>query len=93
MLYAWIGLLKPDAGPIPPEVQQQTNEFLQQPYIRIAAMGQLLGSDSKRAGMMMIFEVDDRAKAETFVADSPFLKAGLYEKYDLFEYHLEVGNI
>jgi uncharacterized protein YciI len=93
MLFAWIGFLKPGANPIPQDVQQQTNDFLQQPYIRIAAMGQLRDGDSKRAGMMMLFEVDDRAKAEAFVANSPFLKAGLYERYHLFEYDLEVGTI
>jgi len=93
MLFAWIGLLKPGVDSIPQDVQQQANDFLQQPYIRIAAMGQLRDGDGKRVGMMMLFEVDDRAKAEAFVANSPFLKAGLYDRYHLVEYDLEVGDI
>jgi hypothetical protein len=46
-----------------------------------------------RAGMMMIFEVDDWDKARTFVGGSPYLKAGLYEEHHLFEYMLEVGSL
>jgi uncharacterized protein YciI len=41
--------------------------------------------------MMMIFEAEDRAAAEALVAASPYLRAGLYERHDLFEYQNEVG--
>jgi uncharacterized protein YciI len=91
MLFAWMGFLKSAAGPIPQSVQEQTNDFLQQPYIPIRSVGQLRDEQGNRAGMMMIFEVDDRAAAEALVENSPYLKAGLYEDHHLFEYVTEVG--
>ena len=91
MLFAWIGFLKADADPVPQAVQQQTNDFLQQPYIEIRSVGQLRDGDQRRAGMMMIFEVENRAAAEALVKNSPYLNAGLYEEHHLFEYREEVG--
>lgn len=44
-----------------------------------------------RAAMLMIFEADDRAAAEALVENSPYEKAGLYERHHLFEYRDEVG--
>ena len=91
MLFAWMGFLKPDAEPISQSVQQQTTDFLSQPYIDIAYVGPLLDAAGKRAGMMMIFEVADLAAAEAFVKTSPYLDAGLYEDHRLYEYRSEVG--
>jgi uncharacterized protein YciI len=93
MLYVWIGFLKPDAGPVPQEVQLQITEFLSPPYIKIRSVGPLHHRDGRRAGMMMLFEVPDRPAAEAFVANSPYLQAGLYERHDLYEYHTEVGGL
>ncbi len=91
MLFAWMGFLKAGAEPIPQSVQQQTNDFLSQPYIPIRSVGQLRDEAGNRAGMMMVFEVDDRAAAEALVENSPYLKAGLYEDHHLYEYRDEVG--
>jgi uncharacterized protein YciI len=91
MLYAWMGLLRPDAGPIPQDVQQQTTDFLSQPFIKVHFAGQLRDSAGKRSGMLMIFEHDSREAAETFVNGSPYLQAGLYESDGLYEYLDEVG--
>lgn len=90
MQFVWIGFLKAGAD-ADQEVLHQTTEFLQQPFIRIISAGALRGEDGSRAGMIMIFEADDRAAAEALVAASPFLKAGLYERHDLLEYRAEVG--
>ena len=91
MLFAWMGFLKTGAGPVPQDVQQQTNDFLQQPYITIRSVGPLRDENGRRAGMMMVFEVDDRAAAEALVANSPYLTAGLYADHRLYEYANEVG--
>jgi uncharacterized protein YciI len=90
MLFAWMGFLKPDAEPIPQSVQQETTDFLSQPFIDIQFVGPLRDADGKRAGMMMIFEVPDRSAAEAFVSGSPYLEAGLYEDHRLYEYKNEV---
>ena len=91
MLFVWMGFLKDPAAPIPQSVQQQTNGFLQQPYIPIRNLGQLRDEQGNRAGMMMIFEVKDRAAAEDLVKTSPYLAAGLYEDHRLFEFRDEIG--
>lgn len=91
MLFAWMGFLKPDAAPVPQSVQQQTTDFLAQPFIDIQFVGALRDSDGRRAGMMMIFEVANRSAAEAFVKTSPYLDAGLYEDHRLYEYQNEAG--
>jgi len=90
MLFAWIGFLKEGLEP-DQDVQQQASGFLQQPYLPIQAAGALRDGDKRRAGMMMVFEADDRSTAEALVADSPYLRAGLYERHDLYEFDNEVG--
>jgi uncharacterized protein YciI len=91
MLYVWMGFLKPDGGPIPQSVQEQTTDFLGQPFIKVRYAGQLRDKSGNRAGMMMIFEDDSREAAETFVTTSPYYRAGLFETERLFEYLDEVG--
>ena len=91
MLYAWMGFLKPDAESIPPEVQQRTSDFLGQPLINIHFAGPLRDDSGKRVGAMLIFEVDDHEAAENFVKESPYLQAGLYDEYRLYEYVNEAG--
>jgi len=90
MLFAWIGFLKEGSEP-GQDVQQQVSGFLEQPYVPIKAAGALRDGDRKRAAMMMVFEAGDRAAAEALVANSPYLRAGLYERHDLYEFDNEVG--
>ena len=91
MLYAWMGFLKAPADRVPQEVQWQTSDFLSQPYIKIRSVGPLRDAAGQRAGMMMIFECDSRESAESFVKESPYLQAGLYESHGLYQYVNEVG--
>jgi uncharacterized protein YciI len=91
MLFAWIGFIKSGAGMIPQEVQRQTTDFLQQPYIPITSAGALCDENGRRAAMLMVFEADNRAAAEALVENSPYRKAGLYERHELYEYRNEVG--
>lgn len=90
MLFVWLGFLKEGSEP-DQQVQLDATGFLQQPLIQIRAAGPLRDEAGKRAGMMMIFEADDRAAAESLVANSPYLRAGLYEQHRLLEYQDEVG--
>ena len=91
MLYAWIGFLKPDAGPVPQAVQERVNDFVAQPLIKIHSFGPLHDEAGDRAGMLMIFEHVSREAAQRFVDDSPYLQAGLYQDHRLYEYANEAG--
>lgn len=90
MLFVWMGLLRDGAEP-DQQVQEDTTGFLEQPLIAIRAAGALRDEKGKRAGMLMIFEADDRSEAEALVANSPYRRAGLYEHSHLYEYQNEVG--
>ena len=91
MLFAWIGFIRPGAEKIPQDVQQQTNDFLQQPYLPISSVGPLCDVNGRLAAMLMIFEAENRTAAEALVENSPYRKAGLYERHELYEYRNEVG--
>jgi uncharacterized protein YciI len=91
MLFAWIGFIRKGAETIPQDVNQQTNEFLQQPYLSISHVGPLCDENGRRAAMLMIFEADDRASAEALVENSPYRRAGIYEHHQLYEYRNEIG--
>jgi uncharacterized protein YciI len=72
-------------------VQREATDFLSQPLIKIHLFGPLRDASGARAGMLMIFEHDSREAAESFVAGSPFLEAGLYENHGLYEFANEAG--
>lgn len=91
MLYAWIGFLRAGTEAISPELQESVTDFLSQPIIKIRAAGPLRDGSGKRAAMMMIFEHDSRDAAKSFVKNSPYLTANLYENHCLYEYANEVG--
>jgi uncharacterized protein YciI len=91
MLFVWLGLLKEGSETISQDVNEQTNDFLQQPFMPIHSVGPLCDENGRKAGMMMIFEAEDRAAADALVKNSPYRKAGLYEEHHLYEYRNEVG--
>lgn len=93
MQFLMVGLLKPGAEAIPQFVQQRTNDFLAQPVIDIATAGELLDKDGKRAGMMIMVTCMERAEAESFLRESPYLQAGVYDEIRIFEYQPEVGAL
>lgn len=91
MLFAWMGFIKPGEDEVPQDVQQQTSDFLQQPFMPVQSAGPLCDENGRKAAMLMIFEADDRAAADALVQSSPYRKAGLYDRHYLFEFHDEVG--
>jgi len=90
MLYVWQGFLNEGAEP-DQQVQWEVTDFLMQPAIPIRSAGALRDEAGKRAGMLLIFEADDRAAAGALVATSPCLRAGLYRAQHLCDYPTECG--
>jgi uncharacterized protein YciI len=91
MLFAWIGFIKEGAETIPQEVNRQTTDFLQQPYLSISHVGPLCDENGRRSAMLMIFEAEDRKTAEALVENSPYRRAGIYEQHHLYEFRDEIG--
>jgi uncharacterized protein YciI len=46
---------------------------------RILAAGALLDDAGTPIGSLILFDTDDRAEAEAFIANDPFNKAGLFQ--------------
>ena len=90
MMFVSLGFLKERTEP-DQQVQRETSDFLQQPYMPIRAAGPLRDRDGRRAAMMMVFEADTMEAAEALAEQSPFMRAGLYDRHEIFEYQNEVG--
>jgi uncharacterized protein YciI len=92
MLFALIGLLKPDIEDRLPD-SDAVNEHLSQPFRRTHLAGYLCHDGGRRIGLMMLVEANSFAEANRFVHQSPFFKADLYERVEVAEYALEVGRL
>ena len=91
MLFVWEGVIKPGAEMIPQDVNAASNDFLQQPFLKIHSAGPLCDENGQRTGMLMIFEADSREVAQALVENSPYLQAGIYGQHHLYEYRNEAG--
>ena len=93
MLFALIGLLKPNVRKDQLPDPDAVNEHLSQPFRRTHLAGFLCRDGGHRAGLMMLVEANGFAEAERFLHQSPFFKADLYERVEVLEYALEVGRL
>ena len=59
--------------------------------VRIA--GALRDTDGRRVGYMAIVSGNDIADANDWLRESPFYKADLYERIEVFEYVIEAGHV
>ncbi|HEY7007272.1 MAG TPA: YciI family protein [Sphingomicrobium sp.] len=91
MRFAWIGFIREGEEHIPQHVNVESNDFLSQPYLKIQSVGPLCDENGRRAAMLMIFDADDRAAAEALVENSPYRRAGIYDRFALYEFRDEVG--
>ncbi len=92
MLFVVAGYFKPGIDSAPADLQADFNEHLAQTNLRIRAAGPLLGRDRQRIGFMGIIECESFDHAQAFLDDSPYAKAGLYDRTEVAEYVNEVGT-
>jgi uncharacterized protein YciI len=93
MLFMVAGYLKPDAEPKLINFREEFNQHLSQPFRPLAAAGALRDRDGKRRGYMAFLEADSIEEAERYLHQSPFYQERLYERVEVFEYRLEIGQI
>ena len=60
---------------------------------RVKIGGPLLDAAGEMAGSLLIIEADDLAACEAFIADDPYVKAGLFEHTDLRAFKLTLGSL
>lgn len=91
MLFMVAGYLKPGAEERLIDFRTEFSEHLAQPPL--VAGGALRDRDGKRRGYLGFVEAENIAAAEQFLKQSPFYENDLYDRVEVFEYHVEVGAI
>lgn len=81
MPYAIITQDKPNSLELRNSVRAEHLDYLIANQHKLLAGGAVLNDDGSGGhGGIIIVDTDDRAEAETFIANDPFTKAGLFEK-------------
>lgn len=71
---------KPDHGHVRAELRGVHLDYLDANKHKLLAAGALIEDDGSGGhGGLIIVDTDDRAEAETFIANDPFTEAGLFE--------------
>jgi uncharacterized protein YciI len=93
MLFALIGFYRKGAEIHFPEIAPDVNEYLGQLLSspRLAAV--LRGDNGERIGNLMIVEAASFEEANTWLRGSPALQAGLYDRSEIAELQIEVGDV
>ena len=85
------GYLKEGAEKKLIEHAHEFNEHLGASASEVVIAGALRDMEGKRIGYMAVMRADCIETAQHWFEDSPFLRAGLYERSEIFEYQNEVG--
>lgn len=93
MLNAVHALFRPNTEVSRKELDACVSANLEQPFLTIHLAGPLLDNEGKQTGILMIMEADDIEVVRSFVANSRFQKAGLYESVRIDRFDPEVGTI
>jgi hypothetical protein len=93
MLYAMIGFYRDGAKARLLEISDQVNEYLGQPLVpqRLAAV--LRGKDRERVGNLVLIDAPNFEEAERRFHYSPVWNAGLYERAEVTEIDIEIGEV
>jgi len=91
MLFMIAAYLKPGFEKELLKFSNELNEHFAQPVL--TAAGTVRDADGQRRGYVGFVEGDSFEDAKRYVEQGPFFQEHLYERLDIFEYRLEVGQI
>lgn len=93
MLFGLIGFYRKGAEDHLLEIAQDVNEYLGQFLVppRLAAV--FRGEKGERLGNLVIIEADNFEEAKSRLRESPALQAGLYDRVEIAQLQVEVGEI
>jgi uncharacterized protein YciI len=92
MLFMVAGYLKEGAEAQLIKFHEEFNQQLSQPFMTLTAAGVLRDESGKRRGYMAFMEAGSIEEARQFIERSPYYREHLYERIEVFEYQLEVGE-
>lgn len=85
MPYAILALDKPGAGTVRAENRPAHLEHLNRFAAKLLAGGAVLADDAATPiGSLIVFDSEDRAEVEAFLAADPFTKAGLFAAVSVY---------
>ena len=85
MPFAIMALDKPDSGNVRAENRPAHLEHLDRHAAKLLAGGAVLADDaSTPVGSLIVYDSEDRAEVEAFLAADPFTKAGLFASVTIY---------
>jgi hypothetical protein len=93
MLFALIGLYKDHVEQELLEIRSDVNEYLGQPLLQTVLAAVLRNKDRRRIGNVVLVEAPTFAEAEVQLRYSPALNEGLYDRVEIGEIDIEIGDI
>jgi uncharacterized protein YciI len=93
MLFMIVGYLKPGAEEQLINFHDEFNEHFGQHYRTLAAAGVLRDEAGKRSGYMAFIEAESIEEAKRFRDQSPFYREHLYDRSEVLQYDLQVGQL
>jgi len=91
MLFMVAAYLKPDVDKQLLEFRNEVNEHFAQPMLTVA--GARHEPSGKRRGYLGFVEAGSFEEAQRFVQQGPFFTEQLYERIEVFEYKVEIGQL
>ena len=93
MLFAVNATFKPDIEDRRLAAHAEFSEHLGQPVLRVRLACALHDEASRRTGVLLLIEAEDRPAVERFVAASPYTRADLYQRVEIDEATIEAGSL
>jgi len=85
MPFAIMALDKPDSGNVRAENRPAHLEHLDRHAAKLLAGGAVLADDAATpVGSLIVYDSEDRAEVEAFLAADPFTKAGLFASVTIY---------
>lgn len=93
MLFMIAGYLKPGAESDLINFRDEFNEHLSHPFRPLLAAGVLRDAEGNRKGYLGFIDAQSFDEAAGFLHQSPYYQAGLYDRTEVLEYWIEVGQV
>jgi hypothetical protein len=94
-LFAFHGLDGPQSGPIRDRVRELHRKHLREERsdCRAVAAGPLMQDDGESmCGSLLVFEAQDRAAVERFMATDPYVVEGVFARVDIRRWNWTLGR-
>jgi hypothetical protein len=93
MMFALIGFYRDGIEDRLIEISDDVNEYLGQFFAPVQLAAVLRANDGTRIGNIVLIDAPTYDEAATRLRESPALKAGFYDRYELAKLDIEIGGV